>query len=67
MKLTGRDVGNLISALDLAIDYTESLRRSFLPPRRDRDDAPDSEKERNGDAHLLFFRSLRRRLRRAEA
>ncbi len=64
--LTRGDIGNAISALDLAIEWTEALRRSYLPPRQGDFDAQDNDNAEIWSSDLLTFRRLRRKLCRIE-
>jgi hypothetical protein len=65
--LTRGDVGNLISALDLAIELTAMNIRSLLPADPKLYEPTDEENAETWTANLKIFRGVRRKLQRIEA
>jgi|SRR5690348_3197010 len=66
MNLTRGDIGNLISALDEAVEANEILMRSNLPPKGCRLSKQDRENEAQWSENIKIYRKLRRKLARAE-
>ena len=66
MILTRGEIGNLISALDLAIELTEMNQRSLLPPRAKDYDENDKESAAEWKENLKAFRKIRRKLQKVE-